>query len=58
MMFGDSINFQEASELMEFAYSWGVNTFDSAEMYPVPQSPETQGRSEVYLGKWMAAKPR
>lgn len=58
MMFGDSINFREASELLDFAYSCGVNAFDSAEMYPVPQSENLQGRSEVFLGKWMAAKPR
>ena len=35
----------------------GVNLVDCAEMYPVPQRAETQGRSEAMLGRWLAAAP-
>jgi aryl-alcohol dehydrogenase-like predicted oxidoreductase len=30
-----------------------VTLLDSAEMYPVPQRAETQGRSEEFLGRWL-----
>lgn len=36
----------------------GINFFDSAEMYPVPQRAETQGRSEQFLGRWLSGQPR
>ncbi len=32
----------------------GVNFIDTAEMYPVPVSAESQGRTEAYLGSWLA----
>ena len=34
----------------------GVTSFDSAEMYPVPQSPRTAGGSEAVLGSWLGAR--
>ena len=32
----------------------GVNFFDTAEMYPVPNRAETVGRTEAYIGSWLA----
>lgn len=31
---------------------------DAAEMYPVPPRPETAGRTEIALGKWLKTVPR
>ncbi len=30
---------------------------DTAEMYPVPTEAATQGRTDRYIGSWLAAKP-
>lgn len=42
----------EAHEQMDYAIATGVNFFDTAEMYPVPPTGETQGRTEQYIGTW------
>ena len=42
--------------LLDAAFDAGVNFFDSAEMYPVPQRRETRGRSEELLGRWLRAR--
>ncbi len=34
----------------------GVNFMDTAELYPIPPKPETQGRTETYIGNWMKAR--
>lgn len=31
---------------------------DAAETYPVPPRPETQGRTEIALGKWLKTRTR
>ncbi|CAH2802589.1 MAG: Tas protein, an NADP(H)-dependent aldo-keto reductase [uncultured Caballeronia sp.] len=33
-----------------------MNLIDAAEMYPVPPRPETQGRTEQYIGTWLVKK--
>ncbi|CAI5519710.1 unnamed protein product [Closterium sp. Naga37s-1] len=48
-------SYQDASAQLSRAVEGGVNFFDTAEMYPVPQRAETQGSSEAYLGRWLAA---
>ena len=58
MLFGESTSEAEAFELMDVAYDHGITLFDTAEMYPVPQSAQTQGQSEIILGKWLKNKPR
>ena len=35
----------------------GINFIDTAEMYPVPPTPETQGESERVIGSLLAARP-
>ncbi|GAA0145943.1 oxidoreductase [Lithospermum erythrorhizon] len=52
MTFGEQNTLSESFQLMDKAFNSGINFFDSAEMYPVPQREETQGRSEEYLGRW------
>jgi hypothetical protein len=53
MLFGESQDYPTACQLLDECMAAGVNFFDTAEMYPVPQRAETQGLSESYLGKWM-----
>ncbi|KAE8009631.1 hypothetical protein FH972_006059 [Carpinus fangiana] len=53
MTFGEQNTLPESFRLLDEAFNAGVNFFDSAEMYPVPQRAETQGRSEEYLGRWI-----
>jgi len=36
---------------------WGINFIDSAEGYPVPPTAETSGRTEAYIGTWLAKRP-
>ena len=36
----------------------GMGLIDTAEMYPVPPSAQTQGRTESYLGSWLKHRSR
>ncbi|BDA46087.1 Protein tas [Coccomyxa sp. Obi] len=58
MLFGESANACSAATLLNQAAESGVNFFDTAEMYPVPQRAETQGMSEAILGSWMRSQCR
>jgi len=58
MLFGNSTNELTAHSLLDYAYDHGIYFYDSAEMYPVPQCPNTTGSSETILGRWLAQKPR
>lgn len=53
MTFGEQNSLSESFKLLDKAFDSGINFFDSAEMYPVPQRAETQGRSEEYFGHWL-----
>ncbi|KAJ4773046.1 NAD(P)-linked oxidoreductase superfamily protein [Rhynchospora pubera] len=53
MTFGEQNTFPETLSLLNEAYRAGINFFDSAGMYPVPQRRDTHGRSEEYLGRWI-----
>nr|XP_027097608.1 uncharacterized protein LOC113717140 isoform X1 [Coffea arabica] len=53
MTFGEQNTLPQSFQLLDKAFDAGINFFDSAEMYPVPQRPRTQGRSEEYFGRWI-----
>ncbi len=42
MLFGESTAAADAERLMSLSVDQGINCFDTAEMYPVPQSAATQ----------------
>lgn len=42
----------EAHEQMDYALAHGINFFDTAEMYAVPPSAETYGKTEEIIGTW------
>lgn len=53
MTFGEQNTLAESFQLLDKAFNSGINFFDSAEMYPVPQRAETHGTSEEYFGRWI-----
>ncbi len=46
----------DGHEQMDYALAQGVNFFDTAEMYAVPPSPETYGKTESIIGTWFAKR--
>ncbi|MBW8755778.1 MAG: aldo/keto reductase, partial [Sphingomonadales bacterium] len=56
MTFGGQTPEDDALRQMDMAYDAGITLFDTAENYPTPTGPETQGRSEEILGGWIAAR--
>jgi aryl-alcohol dehydrogenase-like predicted oxidoreductase len=46
----------EGHEQMDYALSQGVNFFDTAEMYAVPPTPDTYGKTEQIIGTWFASR--
>lgn len=53
MTWGEQNSEADAHAQLDFAIAHGINFIDTAEMYPVPPKPETQGRTEQYLGSWL-----
>lgn len=58
MTFGEQNSEREAHEQLDRAVAAGVNFIDTAELYPVPPRGETQGRTEEYIGSWLARRGR
>lgn len=56
MTFGGQTPEQDAMRQMDMAFDAGISLYDTAENYPTPTGPETQGRSEEILGKWIGAR--
>lgn len=57
MTWGQQNTEHEAHEQLSYTVDEaGVNFIDTAELYPVPPSPETQGRTEQYIGTWLAKR--
>ncbi|HLW31210.1 MAG TPA: NADP(H)-dependent aldo-keto reductase [Aequorivita sp.] len=54
MTWGQQNTEVEAHQQLNFAIEKGINFIDTAEMYPVPAKAETQGRTENYIGNWVA----
>ena len=53
MTFGNQNSENEAFEQMDYALDKGVNFFDTAELYPVPATPQLYADTEKIIGKWM-----
>jgi len=57
MTWGSQNSEAEAHAQLDYALGEGVNFIDTAEGYPVtPVSRETQGRTEEYIGSWIAKR--
>ena len=58
MTWGEQNSEADAHEQLDYAVAEGINFIDTAEMYPVPPNEKTQGRTETYLGTWLANQRR
>ena len=56
MTFGEQNTQAEAFAQLRYALDQGLYFWDTAEMYPVPPKPETQGATEVIIGQWIAQR--
>ena len=52
MTWGNQNTEAEGHAQMDYALEQGINFFDTAEMYPVPAEPKTQGRTSTIIGTW------
>lgn len=44
---------EDAFEQMNYALEHGVNFWDTAELYAIPPSPSTYGKTETIIGNWL-----
>jgi len=58
MTWGEQNSEEEAHEQLSYAVDHDINFIDVAELYPVPARGETQGRTESYIGTWLAKRGR
>ncbi|GJM04793.1 MAG: aldo/keto reductase [marine bacterium B5-7] len=56
MTWGEQNTEAEAHQQLDYAVDAGINFIDTAEMYPVPPTEETQGLTETYIGTWLAKR--
>ena len=56
MTFGYQCDEQASFKIMDTAAELGVNFIDTADVYPVPVSLESAGRTEEIIGKWLHGK--
>ncbi|MTT52419.1 aldo/keto reductase [Alcanivorax sp. VBW004] len=54
MTWGSQNTAEEGHAQMDMALDYGINFFDTAEMYAVPASPDTSFRTETIIGEWFA----
>ena len=58
MTWGEQNSEADAHAQLDFALARGINFIDTAEMYPVPATAATQGRTESILGSWIRKRGR
>ncbi|MGO2075773.1 MAG: aldo/keto reductase, partial [Pseudoalteromonas sp.] len=54
MTWGVQNNQTDADDQLSYALDKGVNFIDTAEMYAVPPSPDTYGKTELIIGDWLS----
>ncbi len=58
MTFGSTTPKEEAFQILDYAYDFGINFYDTAELYPVPPDSKWAGETEKIVGEWLKSKPR
>jgi aryl-alcohol dehydrogenase-like predicted oxidoreductase len=53
MTWGEQNTEAQAHAQLDMALDAGINLIDTAEMYPVPPRPQTQGLTERHIGSWL-----
>jgi aryl-alcohol dehydrogenase-like predicted oxidoreductase len=57
MTWGFQNNQQDADQQLDYALGKGINFVDTAEMYAVPPSADTYGKTETIIGNYLAVQP-
>lgn len=57
MTWGTQNTQSDADEQIEYALANGVNFMDTAEMYSVPPTAESYGKTETIIGDWISRHP-
>lgn len=58
MTWGQQNNETDAHEQLAYAVANGINFIDTAEMYAVPPTAESYGKTETYIGTWLKKQQR
>ena len=58
MTFGAQNSEAEGHAQLDRAFAAGINFIDTAEMYAVPPSAESYGKTETIVGNWLARQAR
>lgn len=58
MSFGSWSDEKESFKIMDKSVDFGINFFDTAELYPVPPKTEYAGETESIIGRWLKGKQR
>jgi aryl-alcohol dehydrogenase-like predicted oxidoreductase len=56
MTWGKQNTQDDAFAQLDYAFEHGINFIDTAEMYPVPSDAQTQGATDIMIGKWLAER--
>jgi aryl-alcohol dehydrogenase-like predicted oxidoreductase len=56
MTWGQQNTEAEGHAQLDYALDHGINFIDTAEMYPIPPSAETQGETERIIGTWLSLR--
>jgi len=57
MTWGVQNNQDDANAQLDYAQMQGINFIDTAEMYAIPPTSDTYGKTETIIGNWLAANP-
>ena len=58
MTWGTQNSEKDAFEQMDYSLDQGVNFFDTAEIYSVPPTPESYGKTEKMIGNWFEKRKK
>jgi aryl-alcohol dehydrogenase-like predicted oxidoreductase len=59
MTYGEQNTIEEGVALLNCAFDeYGINFLDTAEIYPVPTKPETQGSTDATIKEFLKGRPR
>jgi 1-deoxyxylulose-5-phosphate synthase len=56
MIFGSQLDEAKAFAVMDRGVELGIDFFDTADVYPVPPAPDTWGRTEEIVGRWLRSR--
>jgi aryl-alcohol dehydrogenase-like predicted oxidoreductase len=59
MTWGQQNTIEDAKAQLDLAFDkYGLNFIDTAEMYPIPAKPTTQGDTDRYIAEWLKTRDR